>query len=815
MKFNHFKTWRRMFAVAVWLSLWTPGLQGANQAPVLQSIGDQSVPMGSLLSLEIQANDPDADLLSYGTASGVPIIFWASQPVKPDQTILATCGGTDATSTAELARLADDAPGSPLTQKPLPSGWQGLAPLSASARSVFVTVPANWTHGVYALRLIAGNVTGPTRLVNAPDPWFVQGDMGDTATPGGYLIVAGNCLEITGGSGPRVALVRNGAVVKTLSDPVRMTTSTGYALRYAVPANTPQGDYTLYVHNGKGGPAAWVKFSNFAHYPIETVTVRAFDPWPTTVFKLNEQPGANADQRFAAAIVKLKANGGGILEVPAGTHELNNRLLLPRRTLLKGAGMATSKLLWVSTPPISSPFSIDINPLLCGEMVYNNSASTFHTFSIEDLSLESTDTFKGQLVLRQGVSDPGWFRRVSIYVPTPKSLTAEFGSPTAFFLRKAANTLLDEVVLEATHYCLRGHEGISYLRFTNSTLNWSGMSVWFGSGSHNIVIKDNLHHLKGSIKENLWDQHGNPNPGFFFTTFNGRPYTRDLLWSNRPSTHESTFGTIPTYLGYSADGGTGIYFGGVQSVSGTQIQLSGPVADHKKYGTEPATYLGGIVQIMDGKGAGQWRYVIEAAPLASVVTVDRPWDIEPDGTSTIGINQMFGRLLMIDNDYSSEPLNQDYYMSLDSIKAGNRYGVDGTAANIASWTGSHYHGMLPNWHLQVIDNQVVKGPSTSFISMIVSEAAPHSEFPGVVGAGHVYRNNTNSSGNPLNIHVRSRWNTFADVLMEKNQATTVYFNKGSERISLESVVMRKNLTPSGGAPVTIPATIPPGVTVLP
>ncbi len=805
---------RRWIALLFWNAI-ALSVHGANQPPVLQPIGNKSVEAGSPLSFTVRGSNSDADLLSFGTGKDVPIIFWVSQPVKPDETILATCGGTDSSSTAQLARLADGDPGSPLAAKPLPTSWTNITPHTASNRSVFATVPANWARGIYAMRLKTGVVTGPVRLVNAPDPWFVQGDMGDTATPGGFFIVAGNCLEIPNYKGPRIALVRNGAVVKTIAEPVRMTTSEGYALRFAVPSDTPDGDYTLYVHNGCGGPSGWVRFSNFSHEPIETVTVQAFEPWPSTVYKLEEQPGANADERFAAAIAKLKVNGGGVLQVPAGTHVVNNRLFLPRRTLLKGAGRATTLIRWATSPAIGAPFTYGTNPLVCGEMVYPNSTSAFTTFSIEDIALESTDTFKGQLVMRQGVSEPGWFRRVSILVPTDKSLTAEFGSPTAFYMRKASNTILDDVVLEGSHYCLWGYEAITYLRCTNSTINWRGMSVWIGSGSHNIVIKDNTHHLKGSITENLWDQHGNPNPGFFFTTFNGRPYTRDLLWSNKTSTHESTFGQIPTYLGYSADGGTGIYFGGVASVSGNQLQLTGTIADHKKYGLEAATYVGGIVQILDGRGAGQWRYVKNAPPLASTVTVDRPWDIEPDGTSTIGINQMFGRLLMIDNDYSSEPLNQDYYMSLDSIKAGNRYGVEGTRTNMTSWTGSHYAGMLPNWHLQVIDNQIVKGPSAAFSSMIVSENPPHSEFPGVIGAAHVYRNNTNTSGNPFEILLRTKWNTFADVLMENNQPTMVYFNKGTERISLQNILMRKNLTPAGTPPVTVPATIPPGVTVAP
>jgi len=43
----------------------------------------------------------------------------------------------------------------------------------------------------------------------------------------------------------------------------------------------------------------------------------------------------------------------------------------------------------------------------------------------------------------------------------------------------------------------------------------------------------------------------------------------------------------------------------------------------------------------------------------------------------------------------------------------------------------------------------------------------------------------------------------------------VYFNKGTERISLQNILMRKNLTPAGTPPITVPAMVPPGVTVAP
>ncbi|HQF40386.1 MAG TPA: glycosyl hydrolase family 28-related protein, partial [Opitutaceae bacterium] len=324
---------------------------------------------------------------------GGPVVFWASQPVAPDQTILATCAGTDLDSTAELARLPDTAPGSPLATAPAPTGWTALTPHTATPRSVTVTVPSSWTPGVYALRLKEAGATGPVHLVNRPDPWFVQGDQGDTATPGGSLTVAGTCLEIVGpgSAGPRAALVRNGAVAATLTAPTRLTTSTGYALRYTLPSALAEGDYQLYVHNGCGGPAGWVKFATFVRTPVETVTIKQASVWPTGSFTVAAPTGSDDDAKFAAALDAAAAAGGGIVHVPAGTYVLTQPLLLPRFTVLKGAGRDQTLLLWENNPQAA-------NASLQG-LVMNRNYTRDEPFALEDLAFEITHPgYRGAVV---------------------------------------------------------------------------------------------------------------------------------------------------------------------------------------------------------------------------------------------------------------------------------------------------------------------------------------------------------------------------------------------------------------------------------
>jgi hypothetical protein len=148
---------------------------------------------------------------SSGAASpAVPAVFWVSQPVEPDETMLITGGNLGAAAQVELAQLPDGDPGSPVASLLPDLAWTKLPVSAATSRSVSAAVPATATSGVYGLRLSNGTALGQVRLVDAPDPWFVQGDQGDTAQPGGTFLVGGTCLERPGGVAPQADLVQNG-----------------------------------------------------------------------------------------------------------------------------------------------------------------------------------------------------------------------------------------------------------------------------------------------------------------------------------------------------------------------------------------------------------------------------------------------------------------------------------------------------------------------------------------------------------------------------------------------------------------------------
>ena len=132
--------------------------------------------------------------LGAGTSSAGPQVFWASDPVRPNETVLLQGNDFGSAAVVEVSRW-DDAMVTAPTAEVEAKSWTRVPVLQASDCSLKFVVPADWKMGVFACRVTAGGATSAPVLVNAPDPWWVQGDRGASATPGGWLRIFGKSLS--------------------------------------------------------------------------------------------------------------------------------------------------------------------------------------------------------------------------------------------------------------------------------------------------------------------------------------------------------------------------------------------------------------------------------------------------------------------------------------------------------------------------------------------------------------------------------------------------------------------------------------------
>ena len=133
--------------------------------------------------------------LAARLCAGNPVVWWASQPVGPNETCLVAGSALASVTSVELELVSDGAaPG-------IAASMTVAATPTADGQQVSFVVPAAWPLGLY--RASFGGATNASVLtLNAPAATWTQGDAGDASTPGGWLRVFGQQLSFADGWPP-------------------------------------------------------------------------------------------------------------------------------------------------------------------------------------------------------------------------------------------------------------------------------------------------------------------------------------------------------------------------------------------------------------------------------------------------------------------------------------------------------------------------------------------------------------------------------------------------------------------------------------
>ena len=692
----------------------------------------------------------------FEKADAAPMTFWASQPVKPGQTVMLLGANYAADSVVRAARLSDGDPGSPLDPVIPAVGFAKIKPLQVAGTVLQFLLPASGQEGVYTYAVQAGSRMSPVGLLNAPDPWFVQGDCGETASPGGWVGVFGLCIAIPGGPASRVALVADGKMVAVLT--ARPEGGTRYGQYFDVPADVPLGTYTLFVYNGHGGPVAWVRYSGYANDPIPTFTVAPKPVWPAAVFAVAQETGATDDDKIAGAVARASANGAGIIALPAGVLKLTRSVSLPNQTVLRGAGLKNSILEWTVDPTDAGGKPL---PLIRGAEIPRQAGGGRASFSLEDLSLIAAPSLGACIVERTATAVPAHFRRVLFRAPQQKN---ENEARPAIQLQNTRNLEISGCDIDGFTCVAVDYASGSYLRITDNTLRWRGATLLLHRDHHNILFERNHLVMAGTFTGNGYTPQQNPNPGLWYDGFDSSN-VRDLYYTNNTSTREETEPPHPC-IGITFDGNSAAYWGKIAAVNGTRLTLASPTNDGDRYG-HPPCQPGAFVRIVAGRGVGQWRYLTtRKTARVTEIEVDRPWDVEPDATSWLAINSFQGRTLFVRNDFGNEPCLQTYFGSHDVIWAENKIGVPGQRVTMPVWVGPIAGGMESGWHYQVLDNQVSQ-LGADMTTVIANFGPTPDGYTGPITGGHIYRDNRAvEPGARFVIHPASRTD---GLLVEDNQ----------------------------------------------
>ncbi len=665
-------------------------------------------------------------IVNGDTRANEPHVFWASDPVLPNETVLLQGSGLG-NATVDVARLTDagGASSSATAATPTPKlsveRWTPATVVQGSDESLKFVIPADWKPGVFAVQVRAAGTAAAPLLLNAPDAWWIQGDEGKAATPGGWLRVMGKSLDL-GTSGRARFTASDNRVVEVTVDTER---SDAYTLRFAVPADMKPGMYTVSVSNGLGGSDAWRRAGQLSIIPPPA--------WPTKVFDVLEFAGPKARREMReslnryksavdrtsailAALAKAKANGGGVVLFPAGKYQITKTLEIPPRTVLKGEGQGLV-VLWWGTGRFTMDGGTDVAKQSKPDdaSMKRTRVLTGSAFGLEDLSLYVPRGLRSAIVSEKRLR----MTRVRVRVDR-----AWLGNtpPSGIVVTTGENFQVTECDIITPGEAIRpGRYGVIAKNRVAA-----GKSNCMMGGASAIIVEDNDF------------------TGLSPTTYvNIAVAGRNILYAR--NCQRSQFVHQADYT-FTFDAGPHAYAGRLAKADGTKLTLADDPPFVKWAGAESPMWLGSVVAIVHGRGTGQYRDV--ASHDGRTWTISRPFDVAPDDTSYVTIVPFSGRTLIIGNTFEDANwVNAGYGTSFDVICAGNRLV---RCSSLLSYGGDMHGMLLPSWRVQYLDNVITQGMTNFNVS---GSYRNEKRFDGPITRGVIIRRNTFSEDNFGGINV--------------------------------------------------------------
>jgi hypothetical protein len=662
----------------------------------LISIGSGSIsPSGYTPNLDSKFN-PVSSTGTSDASRAAPSIFWVSDPVQPTEVVMVEGANWGNSPNIELSWLQDDKPGQPPTGESAIKKSIVLTPLQVTSSSVKFLVPADWKPGVYSFQVSSDDIKSAPELVNAPVPWWQQGDWGKEASPGGWLRVFGRCLSMN--ENATLALQHAGQTL--ILTPIQQDQ---WSLNVSLPDNLAEGEYNTWVHNGCGGPAAWKQ--------VGIVKIKAHPPlWKSDVFDICEY-GAVANDEFEdgpavqAALDAAGKNGGGIVLIPRGRFQINTTLVIPRFVLLRGEGKDLSQIYWRDR----------ITPL---ETLIRGTNS----FGIEDLSILAVNHLAAITTDQSNIPDAGnvFLRRLYIYLNRFEN--AEFKMvPNRLTERhlESADQNLGAVIIGGENVQVTDCEiysSHSPFRF-NANYGLYSNNLCFQGDASNFISGTNV------IFENNVVQGSHMGRG-------GGCYVRLNLYYAHNRVGNMAFHDAELFV---TDAPAQIIVNFV-SISGVKVILDHQVDWKELTGL---TWTGNPTRevaffITLGTGAGQYRLVKTFNRQEAELT--QPWDVLPDSTSTIVLAPFYRNNMLIGNEFHDGAIVNSGCMGIDWIFASNKITRGGGLRNMG-------YLKLPSWYHQYFDNEILVGSGTRGPHGDIPPLDSHLSVIGEGARGTVFRRN--------------------------------------------------------------------------
>ena len=594
-----------------------------------------------------------------------PAIIWASSPVAPGETVLLQAGNLSTKAKVQIVRMKDGDAGNVKSNIELIGlKWTDAQVLHQTEYTFKFLIPPTWKKGIYACRIVDGDMTSDPVFLNSPNCWWIQGDLGESSSPEGWVHLAGNSLNFKEGK-TTIQLVDQ--IGKSISLPVDYANQ--FNVKALLPAKVPTGTYNVWIHNGYGGENSWESCGE--------LVVKKDHPAPSTVFNVKTLGLENA-------LEQVKINKGGILYFPRGEYHVSKTLMIPDNTILRGERKDLVSIYWLDKP--EERYSL----------IYGNK------FAIEDLTLYCQNQYNAFIR-----AEKGEFRMDNVRIRANHMYMLGRAQDGVNFRGRKLNGKEES---EATALHLNGLKSFSItncdilagtigMRFWNSTYGvFRNNRVQYGRRAFTCECSNQL-----IFENNNFEGHDMGATGNDVATFFGNRQENVLFNNNR---FANAYGLDRELITFDATGGA--YFGHFKTISGKKLLLAKDPL-FKRYAPNPTNGVDMAACILKGKGMGQYRRIVKHS--GRDWEIDEPWTVDPDETSILSIVPFRGRILITNNRFEDGGTVQLYGMSIENIVSGNT----GTRMNgFTAWGGNgRLWGMQPTWYNQILNTEIIEGNNYS------------------------------------------------------------------------------------------------------
>lgn len=665
--------------------------------------------------------------------------------------------------------------------------------LQKTSASMKFKIPADFTQGVYALKLYAKVEGKADRIIyiNNPEISFVIGDDGEVATNGGWIkIVGSNVSNAQNENDIKIALKKGNDIIILDSDDIDTeiyndevtlhpfnseyddTVGAGdyrwddYAVKVNIPENLEHGTYEVLVYNGFGDETAWSQPGT-----IE-IGVAQRDKWPTTVFDVTDY-GAKGDSTtndtpaVISAIEALYQNGGGVLYFPKGIYRLVATLALPENIKVMGDGIGKTVIMWTATHWMLSDapdalLSIGGNVEICDMSLYATRRKDFIRHNggdnvyIHDIHLQAS-TYAGGATNGDttGITSEITALELRNFFESETKRVIAFGGGTetvssttgkSVWRGPVTNVQMQNITMDFDE----SHQGYTcLLRYSN--INNVEFKFWSTIEFSEAGLLENCY-TEGACVGNC-----------------GNMYMKNCYWEGAKQNNHEILTTDGTH---KLDGTTMQFIGQNQELMGDQ-----PL-DNMTYRLMSNRYaenelLGYEVYVISGQGLGQVRKIVYNKD--NIIKLDQPFVVNPNRNSLIAIQKSRSNQFWVDNTFCNGSGSGTYGSMINTV-------IDNTL--FIKHGGQIFNTHLGvNWYITIVNN-TLESPFYMHGQGLGNTAQPQTEvgrwqFLLLHGLRRfssqaiLFKNNSMMDGGYFELITNSKWTR--DFVMEGN-----YFSEDIE-----------------------------------